>query len=81
MGVIRQAEATTSAEELRAWANARLGKHQRVSGVEFCDSFPRNALGKVIKRELRDLERSRTQAQTADATQVNQCGTPSNPDV
>jgi acyl-CoA synthetase (AMP-forming)/AMP-acid ligase II len=37
-----------------AWANQRLGKHQRLAGVELLDDFPRNALGKVLKRELRE---------------------------
>jgi acyl-CoA synthetase (AMP-forming)/AMP-acid ligase II len=41
-------------EEIKEWANQRLGKYQRLSGVEFRDQFPRNALGKVLKRELRD---------------------------
>jgi len=38
---------------LRAWANERLAKQQRLAAVEMRDVFPRNALGKVIKRELR----------------------------
>ena len=42
------------AEAIRAWANERLAKHQRVAGVEFRDEFPRNALGKVMKRLLRE---------------------------
>ena len=41
------------AEALVAWINQRVGKAQRVSGVRFRDSFPRNALGKVLKKELR----------------------------
>lgn len=41
------------ADELVAWMNARLGKRQRVSGVVFRSSLPLNALGKVLKRELR----------------------------
>ena len=36
-----------------AWANERLAKAQRLKAVELRDEFPRNALGKVIKRELR----------------------------
>ena len=39
---------------VRAWANERLAKPQRLKAVELRDGFPRNALGKVIKRELRE---------------------------
>ncbi len=42
------------ADGIRAWANERLAKHQRLAAVEFRDDFPRNALGKVLKRLLRD---------------------------
>jgi len=42
-----------SEEELIAWVNPQLAKYQRISRVEFRDDFPRNALGKVLKRELR----------------------------
>jgi acyl-CoA synthetase (AMP-forming)/AMP-acid ligase II len=41
------------AAALLAWANARLAKTQRLAGLEFRAEFPRNALGKVLKRELR----------------------------
>ena len=41
-------------DALKAWTNARLGKFQRVSAVVFLDALPRNAAGKVLKRELRD---------------------------
>jgi acyl-CoA synthetase (AMP-forming)/AMP-acid ligase II len=43
-----------SGDEIRDWANARLAKTQRLAGVEFRDEFPRNALGKVLKRVLRE---------------------------
>ena len=42
------------AEALREWANARLGKIQRLHAVELVAELPRNAIGKVLKRELRD---------------------------
>jgi acyl-CoA synthetase (AMP-forming)/AMP-acid ligase II len=35
------------------WANARLARTQRLAGLELRSDFPRNALGKVLKRELR----------------------------
>ena len=40
-------------DELRDWANQRLGKFQRIAAVECRDELPRNALGKVVKRTLR----------------------------
>jgi acyl-CoA synthetase (AMP-forming)/AMP-acid ligase II len=36
------------------WVNARVGKTQRVRGIEVADELPRSAIGKVLKRELRD---------------------------
>ena len=40
-------------EALIAWTNARLGKQQRIADVLWRASLPRNANGKVLKRELR----------------------------
>lgn len=52
--VRRRTGARAAEAELKEWANARLAKHQRVNAVEFRDQdFPRNALGKVLKRDLR----------------------------
>jgi acyl-CoA synthetase (AMP-forming)/AMP-acid ligase II len=45
---------TASADEIRAWANERLGKTQRLASVEIRDTLPRSAIGKVLKRELRE---------------------------
>ncbi|MGE4240615.1 class I adenylate-forming enzyme family protein [Ramlibacter sp.] len=41
-------------DELRAWANERLGKTQRLADVIYLDELPRSDIGKVLKRELRD---------------------------
>jgi long-chain acyl-CoA synthetase len=45
----------TSAEAIKAWFNERIGKTQRLHAVELTSSLPRSAIGKVLKRELRDL--------------------------
>jgi acyl-CoA synthetase (AMP-forming)/AMP-acid ligase II len=41
------------ADALRDWANARLGKVQRLAAVVLLEDLPRSAIGKVLKRELR----------------------------
>jgi long-chain acyl-CoA synthetase len=40
--------------QLLAWANERLGKTQRLAAIELTGALPRSAIGKVLKRELRD---------------------------
>ena len=42
-----------------AWTNAQLGKTQRLSALHAIDELPRSAIGKVLKRELRDRLASR----------------------
>jgi len=41
-------------EDLMTFANARLGKMQRLSEVRIIDELPRSAIGKILKRELQD---------------------------
>jgi long-chain acyl-CoA synthetase len=45
---------SVNAAELAAFVNAKVGKTQRPQAYEFTDSLPRSAIGKVLKRELRD---------------------------
>mgnify|MGYP001320373933 CR=1 FL=1 len=52
--VVKKPDALISEAELLAWANGKLGKTQRLSAIEFRDTLPRSAIGKVLKRELRD---------------------------
>ena len=40
------------AQEIRDWANARLGSMQRLAAVTLVDVLPRSEIGKVLKREL-----------------------------
>lgn len=44
----------SDAEAIKSWANEKLGKTQRLAAVHIVDELPRNAIGKVLKRELRD---------------------------
>jgi acyl-CoA synthetase (AMP-forming)/AMP-acid ligase II len=37
---------------LLAWANQKLGKTQRISEIRLMPSLPRNAIGKILKRDL-----------------------------
>jgi acyl-CoA synthetase (AMP-forming)/AMP-acid ligase II len=43
------------ADEIRAWANERLGRMHRVAEVRVLPELPRSSIGKVLKRELRAL--------------------------
>jgi acyl-CoA synthetase (AMP-forming)/AMP-acid ligase II len=54
--VVRRAGDDTTDETLLQWANAQLGKTQRLARLRFIDELPRSAIGKVLKRELRELE-------------------------
>ncbi|HUI59179.1 MAG TPA: AMP-binding protein [Steroidobacteraceae bacterium] len=51
--VVLKSEGALERDALIEWTNARLGKQQRISDVLWYTSLPRNANGKVLKRELR----------------------------
>jgi long-chain acyl-CoA synthetase len=51
--VVLRNGATRSLEQIRTEANAKLGKSQRLSGLEARDELPRSTIGKILKRELR----------------------------
>jgi acyl-CoA synthetase (AMP-forming)/AMP-acid ligase II len=55
--VVPAAGDATAGDALLQWANAQLGKTQRLAQLHFIDELPRSAIGKVLKRELRDLLR------------------------
>jgi len=54
--VVRREGDSTAADALLRWANAQLGKTQRLARLSFIDELPRSAIGKVLKRELRERE-------------------------
>ena len=52
--VIPQHGVEIDCDEVKKWCNEKLAKHQRLHNVEIREEFPRNALGKVLKRVLRE---------------------------
>jgi long-chain acyl-CoA synthetase len=49
-----RSDAQLDESKLRDFLKARLVDYQRPSRIAFVDSLPRNALGKVLRRELRE---------------------------
>jgi long-chain acyl-CoA synthetase len=52
--VVLREGARADLDAILAWANAQVGKTQRLSALRAIDELPRSAIGKVLKRELRD---------------------------
>jgi long-chain acyl-CoA synthetase len=52
--VVRKPGSAISEQALTDWNNDRVGKTQRLSALLFVDQLPRSAIGKILKRELRD---------------------------
>lgn len=52
--VVARPAATVDADTLLQWVNGRVGKTQRVARLDLVAELPRSAIGKVLKRELRD---------------------------
>jgi long-chain acyl-CoA synthetase len=55
--VVLKPGASAGANEVQQWTNERVGKTQRLALVQIMPSLPRSAIGKVLKRELRDTVR------------------------
>jgi acyl-CoA synthetase (AMP-forming)/AMP-acid ligase II len=52
--VVPATDAAVAERSLVEWTNARVGRQQRIRGVVFRADLPRNANGKILKRELRN---------------------------
>jgi len=60
--VVRKPGSVVSETELLGWFNQRVGKTQRLASLHYIDELPRSAIGKVLKRELRDKHVAVSQA-------------------
>ncbi|MBU2286048.1 MAG: acyl--CoA ligase, partial [Gammaproteobacteria bacterium] len=54
--VVRRPGDDTSATELLEWSHTQVGKTQRLARLTLLDELPRSAIGKVLKRELRERD-------------------------
>jgi long-chain acyl-CoA synthetase len=52
--VVRRPGAAVEDDELLAWINTRVGKTQRLARLQSIAELPRSAIGKVLKRDLRE---------------------------
>ena len=52
--VVLQPGASATAQELLAFCDGRIARYKLPRSVEFLDALPRNAMGKVLRRELRE---------------------------
>ncbi|RYD96922.1 MAG: 4-coumarate--CoA ligase [Sphingomonadales bacterium] len=54
LAVVVLADPSADPQAILAEANRRLGKTQRIAAIEIVDELPRSAIGKLLKRQLRD---------------------------
>lgn len=52
--IVLRPGSSATAEDLRQWMNARVGKTQRLTYATIVETLPRSSIGKVLKRQLRD---------------------------
>jgi acyl-CoA synthetase (AMP-forming)/AMP-acid ligase II len=52
--VVKRPGDGSNEDDLKQWLNQRVGKTQRLAALQFIAELPRSAIGKVLKRELRE---------------------------
>jgi acyl-coenzyme A synthetase/AMP-(fatty) acid ligase len=58
--VVLKSGVPASSDELMAYVAARVAPHKKIRQVEFSDSIPKSASGKILRRVLVERERVRT---------------------
>lgn len=59
--IVRRPGAEVTEDEIISWCQEKMAAYKYPRMVEFRDSLPMNATGKILKRELRSEERSRAE--------------------
>lgn len=57
--VVRTLDTPLTEAALMAWVADRVAPYKKIRRVEFTDTVPRAASGKILRRELRDREAGR----------------------
>lgn len=57
--VVLRAGHTATPDEIITFANGKLAGYKKVHYVEIVQAIPKNASGKILRRELKDLEKAR----------------------
>jgi long-chain acyl-CoA synthetase len=63
---LRSGAAPFSIDELKDFLKDKLGKHEMVQVIEFRESLPKTAVGKILKTALYEEEAQRRAAATAE---------------
>jgi long-chain acyl-CoA synthetase len=71
--VLRKGEKAT-VDELRAYCKQHLAAYKVPKQIEFCTSLPKSAVGKVLRRELRQAEAPRQIAPVESRPRLEQMG-------
>ena len=61
--IVLKPEAQAAAEEFIEYCRARLARYKVPSIIEFAESLPKSAVGKVLRRELREQEEAKRNRQ------------------
>lgn len=61
--IVLKPEARATAEEIIEYCRARLARYKVPSLIEFAEGLPKSAVGKVLRRELREQEESKRNKQ------------------
>jgi long-chain acyl-CoA synthetase len=56
--VVTAQELNVTTEEILTFANGKLPDYKRIHSIEFLDSIPKTASGKILRRELKERERA-----------------------
>jgi len=59
--VVVRKEHNTAVDDIIAFANGKLAGYKHIHYIEFTDAIPKNASGKILRRELKERERAKRQ--------------------